>query len=161
MCMYLLVSCQYLQVSAGIMSVYAFMCSYYKKIIQNCLSTKCRYVHVSACILHVPCRYVLECDAMHTDICYDSVLCTLTFVMTVSIPRPYGVCCPVSHIVGKLPLIPAWDHCTIPRSMHGRKDACYKLGVCDRQGEPGSGSPLFYINTWAMVWPNDYPALAT
>jgi hypothetical protein len=45
--------------------------------------------------------------------------------------------------------------------MHGRKDACYKLGVCDRQGEPGSGSPLFYINTWAMVWPNDYPALAT
>ncbi len=21
--------------------------------------------------------------------------------------------------------------------------------------------PLFYINTWAMVWPNDYPALAT
>jgi hypothetical protein len=24
-----------------------------------------------------------------------------------------------------------------------------------------SGSPLFYINTWAMVWPNDYPALAT
>ncbi len=31
----------------------------------------------------------------------------------------------------------------------------------DRQGEPGSGSPLFYINTWAMVWPNDYPAVAT
>ena len=63
--------------------------------------------------------------------------------------------------MGKLPLIPAGDHGTIPRSMHGRKDACYKLGVCDRQGEPGSGSPLFYINTWAMVWPNDYPALAT
>jgi hypothetical protein len=38
---------------------------------------------------------------------------------------------------------------------------CYKLGVCDRQGEPGSGSPLFYINTWAMVWPHDYPAVAT
>jgi hypothetical protein len=28
-------------------------------------------------------------------------------------------------------------------------------------GEPGPDSPLFYINTWAMVWPNDYPALAT
>jgi hypothetical protein len=34
-----------------------------------------------------------------------------------------------------------------------------------KPGGPGSGSPLstplFYINTWAMVWPNDYPAVAT
>jgi hypothetical protein len=50
---------------------------------------------------------------------------------------------PLSHILGKLPLIPAGDHCTIPRSMHGRKEACYPLGVCDRQGMLGSGSPLF------------------
>ena len=77
---------------------------------------------------------------------------------------------------------PHCHHSTIPRSMHGHKDsacfrttapfpeactatrpkdACYKLGVCDSQGAPGSGSPLLYINTWAMVWPNDYPALAT
>ena len=76
-------------------------------------------------------------------------------------PDPVVYVVPLSHILGKLPLSPAGDHGTIPRSMHGRKDACYKLGVCDRQGEPGSGSPLFYINTWAMVWPNDYPALAT
>ena len=76
-------------------------------------------------------------------------------------PDPVVYVVPLSHILGKLPLIPAGEHGTIPRSMHGRKDACYKLGVCDRQGEPGSGSPLFYINTWAMVWPNDYPALAT
>ncbi len=34
-------------------------------------------------------------------------------------------------------------------------------GCALEPGEPGSGSPLFYINTWAMVWPNDYPALAT
>ena len=39
---------------------------------------------------------------------------------------------------------------------HGHKDACYPLGVCDRQGSPGSGSPLFYINSWAMIWPVDY-----
>ncbi len=96
-----------------------------------------------------------------------------------SIPVEYVVS--LSHILGKLQLIPAGDHSTIPRSMHGHKDsacfrttapfpeactatrpkdACYKLGVCDRQGAPGSGSPLFYINTWAMVWPNDYPARA-
>ncbi len=78
-----------------------------------------------------------------------------------SSPDPVVYVVPLSHILGKLPLIPAGDHGTIPRRMHGRKDACYKLGVCDRQGEPGSGSPLFYINTWAMVWPHDYPAVAT
>ncbi len=46
--------------------------------------------------------------------------------------------------------------------MHDRKDACYPRGVCNWAGEPGSGSPLFYrdINTWAMVWPTDYRAIA-
>ena len=33
-------------------------------------------------------------------------------------------------------------------------------GACDCAGRLGSGSPLFYINTWAMIWPTDYPALA-
>ena len=27
-------------------------------------------------------------------------------------------------------------------------------------GQQGSGSPLFYINSWAMIWPTDYPAAA-
>ena len=40
--------------------------------------------------------------------------------------------------------------------MHGRKEACYPLGMCNRQGAPGLGSPLFYINSWAMIWPVDY-----
>lgn len=35
-------------------------------------------------------------------------------------------------------------------------EASYQLGVCDRPGEPGTGSPLFYINSWAMIWPVDY-----
>ena len=48
----------------------------------------------------------------------------------------------------------------ITAPFHGHKEACYKRGVCDRRGEPGSGSPLYYINTWAMVWPTDYPAVA-
>ena len=51
-------------------------------------------------------------------------------------PEPVVYVVPLSHILGKLPLIPAGDHSTIPRSMHGRKNACYPLGVCDRQGEP-------------------------
>ena len=130
------------------------------------------------------CMYLHVSWMYHVGMCRNVMLCTLTFAMTVSLgcihdygpslpgpdwnkvlylPSPESVVyvVPLSHILGKLPLGPAGDHGTIPRSMHGRKDACYKLGVCDRQGEPGSGSPLFYINTWAMVWPNDYPALAT
>ena len=76
-------------------------------------------------------------------------------------PEPVVYVVPLSHILGKLPLIPAGDYGTIPRIMHGHKEACYKRGVCDRRGEPGSGSPLYYINTWAimmimMFWPTDY-----
>jgi hypothetical protein len=32
----------------------------------------------------------------------------------------------------------------------------YSRGVCDRQGSSGLGSPLFYIISWAMIWPVDY-----
>ena len=79
-------------------------------------------------------------------------------------PDPVVYVVPLSRILGKLPLIPAGDYSTIPQIMHGHtgKEACYKRGVCDQRGagEPGSGSPLYYINTWAMVWPTDYPAVA-
>ena len=71
-------------------------------------------------------------------------------------PDPVLYVVPLSHILGKLPLVPAEDDGTIPRHMHGHKEACYPLGMCDRQGVPGSGSPLFYINSWAMIWPVDY-----
>ncbi len=71
-------------------------------------------------------------------------------------PEPVLYVVPLSHILGKLPLVPAGDDGTIPRNMHCRKVACYPRGVCDSQGSPGSGSPLFYINSWAMIWPVDY-----
>ena len=71
-------------------------------------------------------------------------------------PDPVLYVFPLSHILGKLPLVPAGDNGTIPREMHGSKDAFYPLGMCDRQGSPGTGSPLFYINSWAMIWPVDY-----
>ena len=70
-------------------------------------------------------------------------------------PEPVVYVVPLSPILGK-PLVPAGDTGTIPRIMHGRKEASYPLGVCDRPGEPGTGSPLFYINSWAMIWPVDY-----
>jgi hypothetical protein len=33
-------------------------------------------------------------------------------------------------------------------------------GICDRKELPGYGSKLYYINTWAMIWPTDYPVVA-
>ena len=67
---------------------------------------------------------------------------------------------PLSHILGRLPLLPAGDYGTIPRSMLRRRDACFPRGNCDRDGLQGSGSPLYYMNTWTMIWPTDYPAVA-
>lgn len=71
-------------------------------------------------------------------------------------PDPVVYVVPLCHILGKLPVIPAGDYGTIPYSMQGRKVGCYSRGICDRLNSPGSGSRLFYINTWAMIWPTDY-----
>ena len=71
-------------------------------------------------------------------------------------PEPVVYVVPLSHILGKLPLVPAGDSGTIPRSMNGRKETCFPRGQCDRQ--QGPGSKLFYINTWAMICPTDYAA---
>ncbi len=73
-------------------------------------------------------------------------------------PKPVLYVVPLSHILGRLPLVPAGDDGTIPWNMHCCKAACYPRGVCDRQGSPGSGSPLVYINSWPMIcqWPVDY-----
>ncbi len=62
-----------------------------------------------------------------------------------------------------LPVVQAEQ--TIPQSMPGRnlKDVCFSSfprGICDREGWPGSGSPLYYINTWAMIWLTDYPMVS-
>ncbi len=73
-------------------------------------------------------------------------------------PDPVVYVIPLSHILGRLPLLPAGDFGTIHRNMSSRKDACFPRGSCDKRGSPGSGSNLFYINSWAMIWPTDYPA---
>ena len=50
------------------------------------------------------------------------------------------------------------SHGTGPHSMHGVMPASYPGGVCDTVDQPGTGSALFYINSWAMVFPSDHPA---
>ena len=73
-------------------------------------------------------------------------------------PRPRVWVVPVSSLLGRLPLIPAGDSGTIPHSMHGLMSASYPGGECDNTDQPGTGSVLFYINSWAMVFPSDHPA---
>jgi hypothetical protein len=115
------------------------MCIYF--LIMNTKMSKCE-MRVCACM----CMYVY--------VFYRTKLLYLPA------PAPVVYIVPLSHILGRLPLLPAGDYGTIPRSMSHRKDACFPRGICDRQGQPGSGSPLYYINTWAMTWPTDYPAVA-
>lgn len=33
----------------------------------------------------------------------------------------------------------------------------FPQGKCDDEDMPGSGSRLFYINSWAMQWATDHP----
>ena len=61
-----------------------------------------------------------------------------------------------TSILGRLPLIPAGDHGTIPAAMRNRKKELFEYGKCDKSARPGSGSKLYYINSWAMCWPSDH-----
>ena len=113
------------------------------------LSTKTRiglYRHVLPCIL-VYCT----CIDMYRSVC-------MLYVPAAPEPRVWIV--PVTSILGRLPLVPVGDAGTIPFSMASHKQQCFPGGTCDRADAPGSGSKLFYINTWAMVWPSDHPVLA-
>jgi hypothetical protein len=76
-------------------------------------------------------------------------------------PKPVVYIIPVKNILGRLALVPYGAHGTIPYDWHPlqRSHSSYHgLGVCDSdaQGRPGSGSRLFYINSWAMIWSSDH-----
>jgi hypothetical protein len=60
----------------------------------------------------------------------------------------------ITSILGRLPLIPAGDHDTIPATLGGRRNF-FPLGKCDEDLLSGTGSRLFYISSWAMCWPTD------
>ena len=72
-------------------------------------------------------------------------------------PNPVTYMVPITRILGRLPLVPVGDHGTIPASMSNRKHQLFKHGRCDEAGRPGTGSKLYYINSWAMCWPTDHP----
>jgi len=72
-------------------------------------------------------------------------------------PQPVVYIVPTTSILGRLPLIPVGDHGTIPAVMRNRKKDLFEYGKCDDIGRPGTGSKLYYINSWAMCWPSDHP----
>jgi hypothetical protein len=75
-----------------------------------------------------------------------------------SAPKPVIYVVPVTAILGRLALVPAGsDHGTIPASMREYQARAFDMGAADRLGQQGSGSRLFYINSWAMQWASDHP----
>ncbi len=53
---------------------------------------------------------------------------------------------PITSILGRLTLIiPAWDQCTIPVALRGRKQELFPLGKCNEDGLQGTGSRLYYL----------------
>jgi hypothetical protein len=71
-------------------------------------------------------------------------------------PRPVVYIVPITSILGRLPLVPAGDHGTIPAAMRHRKKELFEYGQCDESRRPGTGSKLYFINSWAMCWPTDH-----
>ena len=114
-------------------------------------------------------RGIVECDCAMMETLWDfcpgkteswwpSTAQIGTKMLYLPKPRPRVWIVPVSSLLGRLPLIPAGDTGTVPHSMHGVMPASYPGGVCDTVDQPGTGSALFYINSWAMVFPSDHPA---
>ena len=52
-------------------------------------------------------------------------------------PRPVVYVVPITSILGRLPLIPAGDHGTIPAAMRHRKKELFEYGKCDESARPG------------------------
>ena len=74
-------------------------------------------------------------------------------------PQPIVYIVPVTDILGRLALVPYGETGTIPYDWHGLA-RFYPKVECDRpsQDTTGSGSKLYYINSWAMIWPSDHPS---
>ena len=54
--------------------------------------------------------------------------------------------------MGRLALVSYGEHGTIPYDWRNLA-RFYPQGECDRQNSPGSGSKLYYINSWTLYHP--------
>ena len=58
---------------------------------------------------------------------------------------------PITHILGKLPLVLVGDKGTFPHSMRG-ESAEFPGASCDSEPDKGDGCRWWYVNSWAMTW---------
>jgi hypothetical protein len=65
-------------------------------------------------------------------------------------PKPVVYVVPIRNILGRLALTPYGEHGTIPYDWRHLQASHYPRGVCDLPNRQGSGSELFYVNSWAM-----------
>jgi hypothetical protein len=78
-------------------------------------------------------------------------------------PVVYIVLVPIQNILGRLVLAPYGENGTIPYDWRHLQGLHYLRGVCNLPNSlrQGSGSTLFYINAWAMIWSSDHPRVVT
>ena len=76
-------------------------------------------------------------------------------------PKPVVYIVPIRNILGRLALVPYGKHGSIPYDWRHLQGSHYDCGVRDLPNRPGSGSKLFYINSWAMIWSLDHPRIAS
>ena len=72
-------------------------------------------------------------------------------------PTPVLYMIPCGNIFGKLPVVPLGDtgtyNASLPAAWFGTE------ARRDTPGRPGSGSAVWYINTWALEWAKDQKAV--
>ena len=67
---------------------------------------------------------------------------------------------PISSILGKLPVVRAGDTGTIPHKYRratrsGKARYKHNLARADTHEGAGDGSPMFFVNSWALGWSRD------
>lgn len=71
---------------------------------------------------------------------------------------------PAEYVLGKLPVVRVGDLGRIPHDMHGHRlmGSMNFNGTADEIGRNGkviaSGSQLYYVNKFAMIWSNEKPS---
>ncbi len=58
---------------------------------------------------------------------------------------------PIQSILGKLPVVPVGDTCTIPYHLRNT----FSGAPCDRRVGAGDGCKMWFVNSWALGWSRD------
>jgi hypothetical protein len=108
----------------------------------------CMYMHVYACIWDT-CLYL---NPLQTEICWNAYMHVLVWIRMYHMYMYIYACIGMYLYVYKCMCI--YMHLCRLFAIYMFISAC----TCQAAVAPGSGSKLFYINLWAMIWPMDYPA---